>query len=243
MTKKRTAVVTGGASGIGAGTAAYLRTRGWDVAVLDLPAAVEGTDGLAADVTDPVAVEEAFSLLAERDLRAVINCAGIAPSARVLGRDGRHPADLFRRVVEINLLGTFHVLVNAASVMAENEPDADGCRGVVVNTASIAAFDGQSGQVGYAASKAGVAGMTLPAARDLAPRGIRVCAIAPGLIDTPMVAGFSDEVRARLAADVPFPSRLGRPEEFASLAAEIIDNPYLNGETIRIDGALRMAAR
>lgn len=249
MADIRTAVVTGGASGIGAATARTLRDNGWRVVVLDLPAALASADrqpGLAyvgVDVTDDAGIGTAFDNLRADNVRVVVNCAGIAPSARVLGRSGGHPAGLMRKIVEINLIGTFNVLVAAAEVMAANEPDGDGGRGVVVNTASIAAFDGQIGQLGYAASKAGVAGMTLPAARDLASRGIRVCAIAPGLIDTPLLAGFTDEVRARLAADVPFPHRLGRPEEFAGLVLAIVDNPYLNGETIRMDGALRMAAK
>jgi NAD(P)-dependent dehydrogenase (short-subunit alcohol dehydrogenase family) len=176
-------------------------------------------------------------------LRLVVNCAGIAPSARVLGRKGPHDLDLFRTVLNVNLLGTFNVMRLAAECMARCEPDGTGQRGLVVNTASIAAFEGQIGQIAYAASKAGVAGMGIAAARDLAQYGIRVVTIAPGIVDTPMMAGFSEEVRSGLAAAVTFPQRLGRPSEFARLVAMVADHDYLNGETIRMDGALRMSAR
>jgi NAD(P)-dependent dehydrogenase (short-subunit alcohol dehydrogenase family) len=176
-------------------------------------------------------------------LRVVVNCAGIGPSARTVGKSGPHDLDLFRKVVEVNLIGTFTVLSIAAAAIAKTEPDANGQRGVAVNTASIAAFDGQIGQVAYAASKGGVVGLTLPAARDLASLGIRVCTIAPGIVDTPMLATVSDEYRAGLAAGVPFPKRLARPEEFAALVGTVVEHDYLNGETIRMDGALRMAPR
>jgi NAD(P)-dependent dehydrogenase (short-subunit alcohol dehydrogenase family) len=172
-----------------------------------------------------------------------VNCAGIGTAARVLGRSGPHDLGLFRKVIEINLVGTFTVTSLAAVAMAGAEPDADGQRGVIVNTASIAAFDGQIGQAAYAASKAGVVGLTLPLARDLASVGIRVCTVAPGIVDTPMLAGVSDEFRAGLAAGVPFPQRLCRPEEYARLVSMIVEHDYLNGETIRMDGALRMAPR
>jgi NAD(P)-dependent dehydrogenase (short-subunit alcohol dehydrogenase family) len=172
-----------------------------------------------------------------------VSCAGIAPSARVLSRKGPHDLELFHTVLKVNLLGTFNVMRLAAEAIARHEPDADGQRGVIINTASIAAFEAQIGQVAYAASKAGVAGMTVTAARDLAQHGIRVVTIAPGIVDTPMMAGFSDEVRAGLSAGVPFPQRLARPEEYARLVTMIVEHDYLNGETIRMDGALRMAPR
>jgi NAD(P)-dependent dehydrogenase (short-subunit alcohol dehydrogenase family) len=176
-------------------------------------------------------------------VRGVVNCAGIATAERVLGRNGPHRLDTFRRTVEVNLVGTFNVLRLAAQVMAEGAPDADGERGIIINTASVAAYDAQSGQAAYGASKAGVAGLTLPAARELARFGIRVVAIAPGIFETPMMAGMSEEVRTSLAAQVPFPPRLGRPEEYAALVEHIVENTMLNGEVIRLDGALRMAAK
>ena len=173
----------------------------------------------------------------------MVNCAGIGPSARILGRKGVHDLGLFRKVVEINLIGSFTVMAVAAEAIAATEPDADGQRGVVINTASIAAFDGQVGQAAYSSSKGGIVGLTLPAARDLAQYGIRVVTIAPGIVETPMLATVSDEFRAALAAGVPFPQRLARPEEYAKLALAVVDHDYLNGETIRMDGALRMAPR
>lgn len=246
------ALVTGAASGLGATTAATLAARGATVYGLDLPKAVaeagpqpEGVILLPADVTEEGPVREALARI-EADgavLRLAVNCAGIAPSARILGRKGPHDLDLFRTVLNVNLLGTFNVLRLAAEAMAKHEPDADGQRGVIVNTASIAAFEAQIGQIAYAASKAGVAGMTITAARDLAQYGIRVVTIAPGIVDTPMMAGFSDEVRAGLGASVTFPQRLARPEEYARLVTMIAEHDYLNGETIRMDGALRMTAR
>ncbi|MCK1820771.1 SDR family oxidoreductase [Streptomyces sp. XM83C] len=246
------ALVTGAASGLGAATAAALAARGATVYGLDLDKAVEqagpGPEGvtlLPADVTREEPVQEALARI-EADgapLRLAVNCAGIAPSARVVGRRGPHDLDLFRTVVDVNLVGTFNVLRLAAAAMIEQEPDAEGRRGLVVNTASIAAYEGQIGQIAYAASKAGVAGMTITAARDLAQHGIRVVTIAPGIVDTPMMAGFSEEVRAGLGASVPFPQRLARPEEYARLVTMIAEHDYLNGETIRMDGALRMSAR
>ena len=246
------ALVTGAASGLGAATAAALAARGATVYGLDLDKAVaeagplpEGVTLLAADVTQEAPVRAALDRI-EADgavLRLAVNCAGIAPSARVVGRRGPHDLDLFRTVVDVNLVGTFNVLRLAAAALAAQEPDADGQRGLVVNTASIAAYEGQIGQIAYAASKAGVAGMTVTAARDLAQYGIRVVTIAPGIVDTPMMAGFSDEVRAGLGRSVPFPQRLARPEEYARLVTMVAEHDYLNGETIRMDGALRMTAR
>jgi NAD(P)-dependent dehydrogenase (short-subunit alcohol dehydrogenase family) len=246
------ALVTGAASGLGAATAAALAARGATVYGLDLDKAVaaagpqpDGVSLLAADVTEEAGVREALARIGDdgAELRLAVNCAGIAPSARVLGRSGPHDLDLFHTVLKVNLLGSFNVLRLAAEAMAKQEPDADGQRGVIVNTASIAAFEGQVGQIAYSASKAGVAGMTLTAARDLAQFGIRVVTVAPGIVDTPMMAGFSEEVRSGLAAGVPFPKRLARPEEYARLVLMIAEHDYLNGETLRMDGALRMAPR
>ena len=242
------AVVSGAASGLGAATAAALAERGATVLGLDLPASIEratptpGVTLVPADVTEDAPVRNALAEL-DAPLRIAVSCAGIAPSARIVGRGGPHDLDLFHRVLKVNLLGTFNVLRLAAEVIARQDPDGNGQRGVVVNTASIAAFEAQVGQVAYAASKAGVAGMTVTAARDLAQYGIRVVAIAPGIVDTPMMAGFTDEIRAGLSASVPFPHRLARPEEFARLVTMIVEHDYLNGETIRMDGALRMLPR
>ncbi|GAA4832158.1 SDR family NAD(P)-dependent oxidoreductase [Kitasatospora terrestris] len=246
------ALVTGAASGLGAATAAALAERGATVYGLDLPQAVEAAgprpDGvhlLAADVTAEEPVRAALARIDEDGarLRMAVNCAGIAPSARILSRKGPHDLALFQAVLNVNLLGTFNVMRLAAESIARHEPDDRGQRGVIVNTASIAAFEGQVGQIAYAASKAGVAGMTITAARDLAQFGIRVVTIAPGIVDTPMMAGFSDEVRAGLAAGVTFPQRLAEPAEYARLVTMVAEHDYLNGETIRMDGALRMAAR
>jgi len=247
-----TAIVTGGASGLGAATAAALAAGGSHVIALDLPAACEAgpaVDGVEYAATDVTSEEEVRAAVAtasadpSRPLRVVVNCAGIGPSARIVGRKGAHDLTLFRTVVEVNLVGTFTVMAVAAEAIAATEPDAEGQRGVVVNTASIAAFDGQVGQAAYSASKSGIVGLTLPAARDLAQYGIRVVTIAPGIVETPMLATVSDEFRAGLAAGVPFPQRLARPEEYAKLALAIVGHDYLNGETIRMDGALRMAPR
>ncbi|GHF41445.1 SDR family NAD(P)-dependent oxidoreductase [Streptomyces griseosporeus] len=246
------ALVTGAASGLGAATAAALAARGATVYGLDLDKAVEqagpapdGVTLLPADVTREEPVQQALARIEAdgAELRLAVNCAGIAPSARVVGRRGPHDLDLFRTVVDVNLVGTFNVMRLAAAAMTRHEPDAGGQRGLIVNTASIAAFEGQIGQIAYAASKAGVAGMTVTAARDLAQYGIRVVTVAPGIVDTPMMAGFSEEVRAGLGASVPFPQRLARPEEYARLVTMIAEHDYLNGETIRMDGALRMSAR
>ncbi|GHF09761.1 3-hydroxy-2-methylbutyryl-CoA dehydrogenase [Amycolatopsis deserti] len=249
--KDTAAIVTGGASGLGGATAKALAARGAHVFALDLAAGiekaekVEGITYVEADVTDgdqvAAAVEQAAG--GSVPLRVVVNCAGIGPSARILSKKGTHDLNLFRKVVEVNLIGTFNVTTLAAEAIAKTEPVEDGARGVIINTASVAAFDGQIGQVAYSASKGGVAGMTLPAARDLASHGIRVMTIAPGIIDTPMLATVSDEFRAGLAAGVPFPKRLGRPDEYAQLAVNIVEHDYLNGEVIRMDGSLRMAPR
>ncbi|WP_308289603.1 SDR family NAD(P)-dependent oxidoreductase [Streptomyces muensis] len=242
--------MTGAASGLGRATARALVAENVRVFGLDLSGAADtvnelpGVTHVTADITRPDEIEDAVRLAAQAGpLRTVINCAGIAPTARIVGRDGIHDLDLFARVVSVNVLGTFNVMTLCARTMAENEPDEGGQRGIIVNTASIAAFDGQIGQAAYAASKGAIASLTLPAARDLASKGIRVCTIAPGIVDTPMMASFSAEVRQSLAAGVPFPPRLARPEEFAQLALAVIAHDYLNGEVIRMDGALRMGPR
>jgi NAD(P)-dependent dehydrogenase (short-subunit alcohol dehydrogenase family) len=245
------AIVTGGASGLGGATARALAARGARVFALDLPTAVEKADPVdnvtyvAADVTDPEAVQSAVDTAVGSGvpLRVAVNCAGVGWAGRIVGKQGPHDLDIFRKVIEVNLLGTFNVLRLAAAAMSTTEPLDHGHRGVVINTASIAAYDGQIGQAAYAASKGGVVGLTLSAARDLASFGIRVMTIAPGIIDTPMLAGVTEEFRAGLAAGVPFPKRLGQPTEYANLALSIIEQDYLNGEVIRLDGALRMAPR
>ncbi|MFI1379854.1 SDR family NAD(P)-dependent oxidoreductase [Embleya sp. NPDC020886] len=244
------AVVTGGASGLGAATAALLAEHGAAVHVLDLAPSIaaapkiEGVVYLEADVTDEEQVRTAIGKAGEREpLRVVVNCAGIGPSARILGRRGTHDLGLYTKVIRINLIGSFVVLALAAESMARTESLGDGQRGVIINTASVAAFDGQIGQAAYASSKGGIVGLTLPAARDLAQYGIRVCTIAPGIVDTPMLAAVSDEYRAGLAESVPFPKRLCAPGEHAQLVRMIIEHDYLNGETIRLDGALRMPPR
>jgi NAD(P)-dependent dehydrogenase (short-subunit alcohol dehydrogenase family) len=244
------AVVTGGASGLGGATAAALAAGGARVFALDLPAAIEkaprvdGVTYVATDVTEPDQVQAAVDTAAGAGpLRTVVNCAGIGPSARILSKKGPHDLALFRKVVEVNLIGTFNVVTLAAQAVAKTDADEHGQRGVVINTASIAAFDGQIGQAAYSASKGGVVGLNLPAARDLASVGIRVVTIAPGIIDTPMLATVSDEFRQALADGIPFPKRLGLPEEYAKLALSIIAQDYLNGEVIRLDGALRMGPR
>lgn len=246
------AIVTGGASGLGAATAAALAAAGAHVLALDLPdacaagPAVAGVRYAPTDVTDEAQVRAAVAQASadpSAPLRIVVNCAGVGMSARILGRKGVHDLALYRKIIEINLIGSFTVLALAAEAIAATEPDAQGQRGVVVNTASIAAFDGQVGQAAYSSSKGGIVGLTLPAARDLAQFGIRVMTIAPGIVETPMLATVSDEFRASLAAGVPFPRRLARPEEYAQLVLAIVGHDYLNGETIRMDGALRMAPR
>ena len=246
-----TAVVTGAASGLGAATAAELVARGARVIGLDLPQVVhvatpvDGVQYVSADVTDEEQVRAAVATAADvAPLRTVVNCAGIGTSARVVGKNGVHDLALFERVVRINLVGTFTVLALAAEVMTAQDPvDEAGQRGVIINTASVAAFEGQIGQAAYAASKGGVHSMTIAAARDLSSRGVRVMTIAPGIVDTPMLGRVSEDFRSALAESVPFPHRLARPDEYAQLAGMIVEHDYLNGETIRMDGALRMAPR
>lgn len=250
----KVAVITGGASGLGSASARLLHTSGAKVVILDINAeagqALAAELGTAAmyvytDVTSPDSAEAAIAQARATfgSIDVAMNCAGIGTPGRVLGRQGVLPLDTFTRVIQINLVGTFNMNRLAAAQMQANEPNDDGERGVIINTASIAAFDGQIGQPAYAASKAGVVGMTLPIARELASFGIRVMTIAPGLFDTPMLAGLPESARQSLGASVPFPPRLGRPEEYASMAKHIIENPMLNGETVRLDGALRMAPR
>jgi NAD(P)-dependent dehydrogenase (short-subunit alcohol dehydrogenase family) len=247
-------LVTGGASGLGAAVARLLAGEGASVVIADLNASAG--EGLArelgakarfaqTDVTSESdgkrAVELALS--AFRHLHGLVNCAGIAPAEKVAGRDGPHRLESFARAVNINLIGTFNMIRLAADAIAKEDPGEDGERGVIVNTASIAAFDGQIGQAAYAASKGGVVSLTLPVARELARFGIRVVTIAPGIFETPMMASFTAEVQDALGKSVPFHARLGRPAEFAALVKHICENTMLNGETIRLDGALRMAAR
>lgn len=245
------AIVTGGASGLGGATARALAAAGATVYAFDLAGSnagapeVPGVRYLDVDVTDGDQVRDAVAIAAggEQPLRVVVNCAGIGPSARILGRNGVHDLALYAKVIQVNLVGTFTVLALAAERIAQTAPLVDGQRGAIVNTASVAAFEGQVGQAAYASSKGGVVGLCLPAARDLAQYGIRVNTIAPGIVETPMLATVSEEFRAGLAAGVPFPARLARPEEFAQLALFLVEHDYLNGETVRMDGALRMAPR
>ena len=249
------ALVMGGASGLGEATARALHARGAHLVVADLDAERaealaaelgERASFVAADVTRPEEVEAAVAAAAAQTaggLRICVQCAGIGYAERVARARGPHRHEAFEKVIAVNLVGTFNALRLASHAMLANEPDASGQRGVCINTASIAAYDGQIGQIAYAASKGGVVAMTLPAARDLAASGIRVCAIAPGLFDTPLLAGLPAEAREQLAASIPFPPRLGRPAEFAELACHIAGNEMLNGEVIRLDGALRMAPR
>jgi NAD(P)-dependent dehydrogenase (short-subunit alcohol dehydrogenase family) len=238
-----TALVTGAASGLGAATARALASRGVEVLGLDLaqgPVA-DGIRYIEADVTDESQVAAALAQ-ATSPLRLVVNCAGIAPARRLLSSKGVHDLGTFRTTIDVNLVGTFNVLRLAAEVMAQNDPvDDDGQRGLIVNTASVAAYEGQIGQTAYAASKGAVVGLTLPAARDLARHGIRVNTIAPGIVLTPLLTNLGEKVVDSLAATVPFPARLGRPDEYAQLVLMLAEHDYLNGETIRMDGALRMA--
>jgi NAD(P)-dependent dehydrogenase (short-subunit alcohol dehydrogenase family) len=244
------ALVTGGASGLGLATAEMLAAGGARVALLDqdegrLAAAAGrlGGIGIACDVSEAASAERAVAAAEEAHgaARILVNCAGIAPAARIVGRGGPMPLADFGRVIQVNLIGTFNLMRLAAAAMAVLEPDEGGERGVIVATASVAAFEGQIGQAAYAASKGGVAALTLPAARELARHGIRVVTIAPGIFETPMLKGLPDNVQASLAASVPFPKRLGRPEEYAALVRHILENAMLNGEVIRLDGAIRMA--
>jgi len=245
------ALVAGGASGLGAATARALHAAGANVTIADLNpergqalADELGANFVAADVTKPEEVEAAVVAAAGEDgLRISVCCAGIGWAEKVAGRKGAHGIEPFDTVIRVNLIGTFNVLRLAANTMLENEPNDQGERGVCISTASIAAYDGQIGQIAYSASKGGIVGMTLPAARDLASVGIRVCAIAPGLFDTPLLAGLPEEARNALGGQVPFPPRLGRPDEYGALAVHIVENAMLNGEVIRLDGALRMPPR
>ncbi len=254
IVKNKAFLVTGAASGLGAGVAQRLVEEGASVVLCDVD--TKGGEAQCArlgpstrfiktDVTSESDGTAAVSLAVEAfgGLHGLVNCAGVAPSERVLGRDGAHRLESFARAVSINLIGTFNMIRLAAAAINKMPADADGERGVIINTASIAAYDGQIGQAAYAASKGGVVGMTLPLARDLARNGIRVMTIAPGIFETPMLAGLPAEVTAQLAQSVPFPQRLGRPSDFAQLAIQIFENGLLNGEVIRIDGALRMAPK
>jgi NAD(P)-dependent dehydrogenase (short-subunit alcohol dehydrogenase family) len=250
--KGQTAIVTGGASGLGAATAEVLAAAGAKVAVLDvnMPAAealAEKIGGMAVrcDVASDTEAENALAKVREKygAGRVLVNCAGIGPPKRIVGKDSPMPLAEFKRVIEINLIGTFNMMRLAAADMCKLEPLADGERGVIVSTASIAAFEGQIGQAAYASSKGGVAALTMPASRELAQFGIRVMAIAPGIFLTPLLSSLPQDAQQSLAASVPFPKRLGQPVEFAELVSFIVRNSYLNGEIIRIDGALRMAPR
>jgi NAD(P)-dependent dehydrogenase (short-subunit alcohol dehydrogenase family) len=248
----RAAIVTGGASGLGLATVEMLASAGARVALLDQDAAsaVEaaariGGLGLACDVRDAAAAEHALAEArrAHGPPAILINCAGIAAAKRIVGRDGPMPLAEFELVIGVNLIGTFNLMRLVAADMMALEPDGEGERGVIVNTASVAAFDGQIGQSAYAASKGGIVALTLPAAREFARHGIRVLTIAPGIFETPMLRGLPEAAQASLAAAVPFPKRLGRPQEYAMLVHHILDNPMLNGETIRLDGAIRLASQ
>ena len=243
----RTFLVAGGGSGLGAATARTLEGAGAYVVVADLKGEAAGDNArfVQTDVTVEESVQRAIDVALEDfgGLQGAINCAGIASAEKVLGRGGPHSLKSFSRVVEVNLIGTFNVVRLAAEAMAKNEPTVDGERGVIVNTASVAAFDGQIGQVAYSASKGGVAAMTLPITRELARHGIRVVAIAPGIFDTPMLAGLPEAARESLGKQALFPRRLGRPEEFAALVRHIVENEMLNGEVIRLDAAIRLPPR
>ncbi len=249
-----TFLVTGGSSGLGAACVRRLANAGANVVIADVN--VETGEALAAelgdqvrfvktDVTSEEAVKTAVSTATDtfNGLHGVINTAGILIAAKVLSSRGTHSLDAFNKVIQVNLVGSFNIIRLAAEAMAQTEPNEGGERGIIINTASVAAFDGQIGQAAYAASKSGIVGMTLPIARELAHYGIRIMTIAPGIFDTPMLAGLPEKARISLGQQVPFPSRLGRPDEYAALAQHIIENPMLNGEVIRLDGAIRMAAK
>lgn len=244
-------IVSGGASGLGAGAARLLAAQGGKVVLADMNAsagaALAAELGEAAHFVETNVADESSAqacmqaaVAAFGAVHGLVNCAGVVVGEKTLGREGPHALESFRRVIDVNLVGTFNMIRLAAAAMAGNAPNADGERGVIVNTASVAAFDGQMGQAAYAASKGGIVAMTLPIARDLARNGIRVMTIAPGIFETPMMAGMAPEVQEALGKMVPFPSRLGRPAEFGALVAQIVENPYLNGEVIRLDGAIRM---
>ena len=252
--QQSTFLIAGGGSGLGAATARMLVANGGNVIIADVnkdageKMAVElGAKAtfIETNVCDEVSVQAAVDLAksAFGGLHGAVNCAGVAPGERVVGKNGPHSLANFRRAVEINLIGTFNVIRLAANAMSTQTPNASGERGVIVNTSSVASFEGQIGQAAYAASKAGVNGMTLPIAREFAKLGIRVMTIAPGIFDTPMLQGMSEEIRASLGAQIPFPSRLGRPDEYAALVKHIVENEVLNGEVIRLDGAIRMGAK
>jgi NAD(P)-dependent dehydrogenase (short-subunit alcohol dehydrogenase family) len=247
-------IVTGGASGLGEGSARMLAAAGGKVVIADLQ--TERGEALAKALGPDKAAFMRCDVSQEADGRAavakaqsmgklmgLVNCAGIAPAIKTVGKEGAHPLDAFSKVIGVNLIGTFNMIRLAAEAMSRNEPEATGERGVVINTASVAAFDGQIGQAAYAASKGGVVGMTLPIARDLSRNGIRVMTIAPGIFGTPMLFSMPQEVQDALAASVPFPSRLGKPEDYAKLVRQIVENDMLNGEVIRLDGAIRMAPK
>jgi NAD(P)-dependent dehydrogenase (short-subunit alcohol dehydrogenase family) len=249
-----TFLITGGASGLGAATARTFAQAGANVVLADVNAQNgeqtaksigEQARFVQTDVTDEASTQQAVDACKEAfgGLHGVVNCAGVGIAQRVLAKSGPHPLDWFTKVVTINLIGTFNTIRLASAVMAENTPDAEGERGVIVNTASVAAFDGQIGQAAYSASKGGIVGMTLPIARELAQFGIRVMTIAPGIFDTPLMAGLPEPARQSLGQQVPFPKRLGRPEEYAALARHIVENVMLNGEVIRLDGGIRMAPK
>jgi 3-hydroxyacyl-CoA dehydrogenase / 3-hydroxy-2-methylbutyryl-CoA dehydrogenase len=248
------ALVTGGASGLGGATARRLAQAGAAVVIADLNkeagttlANELGTKAqfVETNVTSEESMQQAIEAAASQPggLRILVNCAGIGIAERVLGKQGPHPLDLFNKVIQINLIGVFNALRLGAAAMSQNEPNEEGERGLIVSTASVAAYEGQIGQIAYSASKGGIVGMVLPAARELARYGIRVMAIAPGIFDTPLLAGLPEPARVSLGQQVPFPARLGRPEEFAALVQDIAENVMLNGDTIRLDGAIRMSAR
>ncbi|MCY1266804.1 putative oxidoreductase [compost metagenome] len=247
-------LITGGASGLGAATATRLVEQGARVVIADMNEELgsrlaESFNGqgafLRTNVTDEAQVQAAIDLALERfgALHGAVNCAGVAGGERILNKNGVHALSTFNHIISVNLIGTFNVIRLAAAAMNENQPNAAGERGVVINTASVAAYEGQIGQAAYSASKGGIVAMTLPIARDLARSGIRVCTIAPGLFETPIFNALPEDSKAALSSAVPFPSRLGHPSEYAQLAQQIVENPMLNGETIRLDGALRMAPR
>jgi NAD(P)-dependent dehydrogenase (short-subunit alcohol dehydrogenase family) len=250
----KTFLISGGGSGLGAATARTLANAGAKVVIADINenagnAVVEelGADKalfVKTDVSDETSVQAAVDAAAGfGELRGAINCAGIGTAEKTVGKNGPHNLGHYMKVIQVNLVGTFNVIRLSAATMAKNEPTAGGERGIIINTASVAAFDGQIGQIAYSASKGGIVGMTLPAARDLSNLGIRVMTIAPGIFDTPLLGGLPEPVRESLGAQVPFPSRLGRPDEYAALAKHIVENEMLNGEVIRLDGAIRMAPR
>ena len=252
--QSKTFMISGGGSGLGEATARHLAAEGANIVVADInrePGERVAADlgercqFAATDVTDEAAVQAAITLATDTfgGLHGAVNCAGVGDPGKILGRESPHSLALFEKVIRINLIGTFNVLRLAAEAMNRNEPDAGGERGVIINTASIAAYDGQIGQAAYASSKGGIVALTLPAARELARFGIRVVTIAPGIFDTPLLAGLPEKARLSLGEQVPFPSRLGQPDEYGALAAHVVSNTMLNGEVIRLDGALRMAPR